>query len=86
MFLQITIYILAAAISLMILYLFFSRTIWDKLLVLNLINIKILLLLSCISVLQNNTFLLDISLTLAIIGFIAIILFSRFITDGGRTK
>ncbi len=78
--------ILLLAISLTLYRLFAIRSIWDKLLSLNLLSIKMLLLFTIISVDRADPNLLDISMTFAILSFLVVLLLSRFVILGGRTK
>ncbi len=78
--------ILLLAISLTLYRLFAIRSIWDKLLSLNLLSIKMLLLFTIISVDRGDPNLLDISMTFAILSFLVVLLLSRFVIMGGRTK
>jgi multicomponent Na+:H+ antiporter subunit F len=86
LFLIITIYFLLFAILITIIRLILSSTIWDRLLSLNLISAKTILLLAVYGVYKNQTLLLDISISYGIIGFLTITLLSRFILRGGRQK
>lgn len=63
-----------------------SKSIWEKLLSLNLISIKILLIITLYSVKVGSNHLLDTSVTFAIVTFLVIVLLSKFILKGGRTK
>ncbi|MDQ2086169.1 monovalent cation/H+ antiporter complex subunit F [Herbivorax sp. ANBcel31] len=59
-------------------------TIWDRLLGFNIFSAKIIMLIVLYSVLMNKTYLLDIAIVYALLGFIGIILFSRFIQWRGK--
>nr|WP_252187780.1 monovalent cation/H+ antiporter complex subunit F [Anaeromonas frigoriresistens] len=61
-------------------------TLWDRLLCLNLISAKTILLLAIYGVYRDNIMLLDIAISYGIIGFLTITLLSRFILRGGRQK
>ena len=63
-----------------------SKNIWEKLLSLNLISIKVLLIITLYSVKVGSNHLLDTSVTFAIVTFLVIVLLSKFILKGGRTK
>ncbi|MGM0379867.1 MAG: monovalent cation/H+ antiporter complex subunit F [Bacillota bacterium] len=63
-----------------------SKSIWEKLLSLNLISIKVLLIITLYSVEVGSNHLLDTSVTFAIVTFLVIVLLSKFILKGGRTK
>jgi multicomponent Na+:H+ antiporter subunit F len=63
-----------------------GKTIWEKLLSLNLMSIKVLLLTTVYSIYREDIFLLDTSVTFAIVSFLVVVLLARFILEGGRTK
>lgn len=63
-----------------------GKTIWEKLLSLNLMSIKVLLLTTVYSIYRKDLFLLDTSVTFAIVSFLVVVLLARFILEGGRTK
>jgi len=63
-----------------------GKTIWEKLLSLNLMSIKVLLLTTVYSIYRKDIFLLDTSVTFAIVSFLVVVLLARFILEGGRTK
>ncbi len=86
MFLLITLYLLTCSILACIFRLIIGPTIWDRLLALNLISIKTIILLSIYGVYTNQLFLIDIALSYGIIGFLTITLLSKFIVMGGRQK
>ena len=86
MFLIITMILLIIAMFVTIIRMIIGPTVWDRLLALNLISAKTILLLAIYGVYRNNTFLLDISISYGIIGFIGIMLLSLFIQRGGRLK
>lgn len=86
MFLIITMILLIIAMIVTMIRLVIGPTVWDRLLALNLISVKTLLLLTIYSVHTQNAMLLDLSISYGIIGFIGITLLSRFILRGGRLK
>lgn len=86
MFLLITMIILILAMLITTLKMALGPTLWDRLLGLNLISAKTILLLAVYAVYTDNLMLLDIAIAYAIIGFITITLLSRFIIRGGRQK
>ncbi len=86
MFLIITMALLVFAIFISLIRMIIGPTVWERLLALNLISAKIILLLSIYGVYKQNPLLLDISFSYAIIGFLTIILLSRLILMGGRQK
>lgn len=63
-----------------------ASTIWEKLLSLNLLSIKVLLLTAVYAIFENDNNLLDTSVTFAIVSFLVVVLLARFILQGGRTK
>ncbi|WP_425446613.1 monovalent cation/H+ antiporter complex subunit F [Dethiothermospora halolimnae] len=86
MFLIITMALLVVAMFVTMIRMIIGPTIWDRLLALNLISAKTILLLTVYGVYKNNIFLLDVAISYGIIGFIGITLLSRFIKRGGRLK
>jgi multicomponent Na+:H+ antiporter subunit F len=65
---------------------FFTRYVWTRLLLLNLISAKIILVLVLYAVYEQNDMFLDIALTYGIISFLTMTLFSKFVIAGGRQK
>lgn len=86
MFLIITMYILVLAMIITIIRMITGPTVWDTLLTLNLFSVKTMLLLTVYGVYKEQPILLDISISHGIIGFLTVILLSRFILKGGRQK
>lgn len=86
MMLEITMYIIIISILVLIVYLIMSKSIWEKIMVMNLLSIKTILFITVFAVWTNIPEMLDITLTYSIIGFIAITLISRFLLSGGRLK
>lgn len=86
MFLFITMYLLIIAMVITSIRMVTGPTTWDRLLALNLISAKTILLLAIYGIYKENIFLLDISISYGIIGFLSITLLSRFILRGGRQK
>lgn len=86
MFLIITMIILIVAMLITVVRLAMGPTLWDRLLALNLISAKTILLLAVYGVYKDELMLLDISISYGIIGFLTITLLSRFILRGGRQK
>ena len=58
-------------------------TIWDRLLGLNLVTTKLIMLIVLIASLRQETFLLDIALIYALLGFIGITFMSIYIQNKG---
>ena len=86
MFIKITMVFLIVAMIITLFRMIKGPTIWDKLMALNLLSVKTVLLITLYSVYKNNIMMLDISMTYAVIGFLGITLLSRFILKGGRHK
>lgn len=86
MFLIITMILLVIAMFATVIRMIIGPSVWDRLLALNLISAKTILLLAVYGVYKENTLLLDISISYGIIGFIGIALLSGFIQQGGRLK
>lgn len=84
--LEITIFIIVSVIAVFLFLLFNSKSIWEKLMFLNLISIKLIMLISVFAVIMDVPEALDVSITYSIIGFISITLLSRFLLTGGRLK
>ena len=58
-------------------------TVWDRLLVLNMIASKILIAIVILARLMELSYLLDIALVYAVLGFLGTILMARFIEKRG---
>jgi len=86
MFFEITMVILVAAMFFSMVRMILGPTVWDRLLSLNLISAKIILLIAVYSVYMENQMLLDVALSAGIVGFLTITLFAKFILAGGRQK
>lgn len=82
----ITMVVLFIALSISLMRFINGKTIWEKLLSLNLMSIKVLLLTTVYSIYRKDLFLLDTSVTFAIVSFLVVVLLARFILEGGRTK
>jgi multicomponent Na+:H+ antiporter subunit F len=86
MFIKITMVFLIVAMAITLFRMIVGPTLWDRLMALNLLSAKTILLITLYSVYKNNILLLDVSMTYAVIGFIGIALLCRFILKGGRHK
>jgi multisubunit Na+/H+ antiporter MnhF subunit len=84
--LNMTIIVLCVALSVSFFRFLKSENIWDRLLNLNLISVKILMIFTVYSIILEDLNLLNTSLTFVIVSFLVIVLISRFIISGGRTK
>ena len=78
-FLLITMFILVFAILLSFVRLIQGKTRWDRILMFNLISVKVVLFVSVYAIYIDNIVLLDIAISYGIIGFLTITLFSKFI-------
>jgi len=85
-FLLVTLIIIVVAMILSFIRLMIGPTIWDRILMLNLISIKVVLFVAVYAIHQENLLLLDIALSYGIIGFLTMTLLSKFIMTGGREK
>jgi multicomponent Na+:H+ antiporter subunit F len=61
-------------------------TIWDRILMLNLISAKVVLLIAIYAIYMESLTLLDIAISYGIIGFLTMTLLSKFIMTGGNEK
>lgn len=85
-FILISLIILGVAMLISFIRLLIGPTIWDRILMLNLVSIKVIMFVVLLAIYQNNLLLLDIALTYGIIGFLTMTLLSKFIMTGGREK
>jgi len=83
---EITVFFLLVSILTLIYYMLKGESIWERLIGLNLIVIKIVLLITVYAVMINSSAVLDITITYSIVGFISLTLLSRFLLRGGRLK
>ena len=81
-----TMIVLFIALSISLMRYIKGESIWEKLLSVNLMSIKVLLLTTVYSIYKEDLFLLDTSVTFAIVSFLVVVLLARFILEGGRTK
>jgi len=81
-----TMLVILLSIMFLFVYLIRSRSIWERLIVLNLISLKIILMITVFAVLLDSDMALDISITYSIIGFVSVTTISRFLLKGGRLK
>jgi multicomponent Na+:H+ antiporter subunit F len=83
---EITIVLLVLSMIAFFFKIFFTRYVWTRLLLLNLISSKVILVLVLYAVYEGNDMLLDIALTYGIISFLTMTLFSKFVIAGGKHK
>jgi len=84
--LLITLFMLVVAMFLTFFKLVVSKTVWDRILMLNVLSAKVILFIVTLSFYIEQSFLLDIAITYGIIGFLTITLLSKFIMTGGKEK
>lgn len=78
--------VLMLAMILAFFKLFISKNVWDRILMLNMISVKVILFIVTLSFYLKQPFLLDIAITYGIIGFLTMTLLSKFIMAGGQEK
>ena len=83
---EITIGLLVLAMIAFFIKIFSTRYIWTRLLLLNLISAKVILVLVLYAVYEQSEMLLDIALTYGVISFLTMTLFSKFVIAGGKNK
>ncbi|MBM7562218.1 monovalent cation/H+ antiporter complex subunit F [Fusibacter tunisiensis] len=59
-------------------------TIWDKLLGLNLVTAKLIVIIVLVASMQSKTYLLDLALVYALLSFIGIVFMSYYLQRKGR--
>lgn len=59
-------------------------SIWDRLLGFNLFSSKIIMIIILIALLSNQSYLLDIALVYALLGFVGIVFIAGFIQKKGK--
>lgn len=84
--LELTIFFIFVSTFTLLYYMVKGETVWERIIGLNLIVIKIVLLITVYAVLIKSTMVLDIVITYSIVGFISVTLLSRFLLRGGRLK
>ncbi|MFW5838767.1 MAG: monovalent cation/H+ antiporter complex subunit F [Bacillota bacterium] len=85
-FLVLTLFMLILAIFVSFIRLIIGPTIWDRLLMVNLISAKVVMFVAVYAIYVDNTLILDIAISYGIIGFLTITLLSKYIMTGGREK
>ncbi len=64
--------------------LFFNNSIWEKVLIFNLFSAKFVLVLLLYSIVTGLSYLIDIAFVYALLGFVSIVLITRFIRKRGK--
>lgn len=85
-FLLIVLIILVLAIVASFVRLIIGPTIWDRLLMVNLISVKVVLFVAIYAIYLGSTLMLDIAISYGIIGYLTITLLSKYIMTGGRER
>ncbi len=85
-FLLITMMMLVLGIMASFIRMLKGPTIWDRILMLNLISAKVVLLIAIYAIYMESLTLLDIAISYGIIGFLTMTLLSKFIMTGGNEK
>ncbi len=83
-FLVITLVVLALLLLASLARVVIGPTVWDRLLGMNLITTKIVMAIAVLAVLMDRTFLVDVAIVYALLGFIASILIARYIEKKGE--
>lgn len=81
-----TLFLLVLAMLLSFVRLVQGKTVWDRILMLNLMSAKVVLFIAVYAIYQDSSTLLDIAISYGIIGFLTMTLLSKFIMTGGREK
>lgn len=82
-FLEITLFVITVYITLVLVRVIMGPTIWDRLLGLNAISAKIIMSIVIFSIITEQSYLLDVALVYALLGFIGTVLIARFIEKKG---
>ena len=85
-FLVLTLFLLILAILVSFIRLIIGPSIWDRILMVNLISAKVVMFVAVYAIYENSTTILDIAISYGIIGFLTITLLSKYIMTGGREK
>lgn len=85
-FLLITLLVLVFAFFASFIRMIKGPTLWDRILMLNLMSAKVVLFITVYALYMKNLILLDIAISYGIIGFLTMTLLSKFIMTGGREK
>ncbi len=86
LFLLLTMFFLVLAMVFSFIRLLTGKTLWDRILMLNLISAKVVLFISVYAIYIDSLVLLDIAISYGIIGFLTMTLLAKFIMTGGREK
>ncbi len=82
----ITLFLMILAILVSFIRLVLGPTIWDRLLMVNLISAKVVMFVVVYAMYVDNILFMDLAISYGIIGFLTITLLSKYIMTGGREK
>lgn len=85
-FLIITLFLMIVAILASFIRLIIGPTIWDRILMVNIISAKVVMFIAIYAIYIDSILILDIAISYGIIGFLTITLLSKYIMTGGREK
>ena len=85
-FLLVTLFIIVIAILASFIRMIKGPTLWDRILMLNLISAKVVLFITVYAIYSNSVILLDIAISYGVIGFLTMTLLSKFIMTGSDEK
>lgn len=85
-FLVLTLFMLILAILVSFIRLIMGPTIWDRLLMVNLISAKVVMFMAVYAIWDDSIMIMDIAIAYGIVGFLTITLLSKYIMTGGREK
>jgi len=85
-FLVITLFIMIIAILVGFIKMIIGPTIWDRILMVNLISAKVVMFVAVYAIYVDSILILDIAISYGITGFLTITLLSKYIMTGGREK
>jgi multicomponent Na+:H+ antiporter subunit F len=86
LFLLMTMMLLVLGIIASFIRMIIGPRLWDRILMLNLISAKVVLIIAIYAIYMDSLTLLDIAISYGIIGFLTMTLLSKFIMTGGREK
>lgn len=84
--LLVTLVLMIVAILASFIRLIIGPTIWDRILMVNIISAKVVMFIVVYAIYVDSILVLDIAISYGIIGFLTITLLSRYIMTGGREK
>lgn len=84
LFFQIALWVIAFYVIFVLIRVIMGPTIWDRLLGLNMVSSKIIVMIVILAVLLDKPYLLDIALVYAVLGFLGTIFIARSIERSGK--